>query len=79
MRCSDSSTIRDPHPHTQDIQNPRTEKAEELNPADLLVRAEALVVRLVAEVPQVVELEQVNDCDVDQLLGAEGLLENQPL
>lgn len=56
-----------------------TEKAEQLDPDDLFVRAEALVVVLIAEVSEVVQLEQVNDCYVDKLLGTEGFLENQSL
>ena len=57
----------------------RTEEAQELEPTDLLIWAEARLVRLVSEVPQVVELKQVNHRDVDQLLGAERFLENQSL
>lgn len=50
-----------------------------MEPADLLVGAEALVVCFVAKVPQMVQLKQVDNRDVDQLLGAEGFLPNQPL
>lgn len=56
-----------------------TEEAEELNPADLLIRAVAVLICLIAEVSEVVQFKQVYHCDVDQLLGAEGFLQNQPL
>lgn len=56
-----------------------TEKAEKLDPTELFIRAEALVVSLIAEVSEVVQLEQVNNGYVDELLRAEGFLENQPL
>lgn len=56
-----------------------TEETEKLEPADLLLGAEALVICFIAEVPQMVQLKHVDNCDVDQLLGAEGFLQNQPL
>lgn len=56
-----------------------TKEAEELDPADLFIRAVALLIRLVAEVPKVVQFKEVYHRDVHQLLGAEGFLENQSL
>lgn len=52
-----------------------TEKSQQLRPAGLVLDAADLLV--VSR--QVMKLEQVDDGDVDQLLGAEGLLQNQPL
>lgn len=52
-----------------------TEQSEELRPAGLVLVAAALL----AVGRQVMQLEQVDDGDVDQLLGAEGLLQDQPL
>lgn len=57
----------------------RTEEPKLLDPADLLFRAKALIVHLVAEVSQVMQLKQVDHRDVDQLLGTERLLKNQLL
>lgn len=56
-----------------------TEEAKELDPADLLIRAVAVLVCLIAEVSEVVQFKQVYNRDVDQLLGAESFLKNQPL
>lgn len=50
-----------------------------MDPADLLVRAVAVLIRLIAEVSEVMQFKQVYYRDVDQLLGAEGFLKNQPL
>lgn len=50
-----------------------------MDPADLLVRAVAVLICLIAEVSEVVQFKQVYHCDMDQLLGAESFLENQPL
>lgn len=38
-----------------------------------------MLLRLAAEVPQVVQLEEVDDGHMHQLLGVESLLEQQPL
>ena len=57
----------------------RTKQAQELGPAGELVRAVGLLGALQTQVPQVVQVKQVDDRQVDQLLGAEGFLQNQPL
>lgn len=54
-----------------------TEEAEQLEPAGLLLAAEAALVP--RQVSEVVQLEQVDDADVDELLRAEGFLQDQPL
>lgn len=56
-----------------------TEEAKELDPADLLIWAVAVLIWLIAEVSEVVQFKQVYNRDVDQLLGAESFLKNQPL
>lgn len=61
-----------------------TKESQQLEPADLLVAAVAALPPPTAagvhgQVSEVVELKQVDDGDVDELLGAEGLLQNQPL
>lgn len=56
-----------------------TEEAQQLEPADLLLAAEVRLSAIGRQLLQVVELEQVDDGDVDQLLRAEGFLQNQPL
>lgn len=55
-----------------------TEEAEQLNPAGLLLAAVVLVLMeaVATQVPQVMKLKQVDDREVDQLLGAEGLLQD---
>ena len=58
-----------------------TEEAEQLEPAEVPL-ATALLLLLVAlcrQVPEMMKLKQVDDGDVDQLLSAEGFLEDQPL
>lgn len=56
-----------------------TEEAEQLEPADLLLAAVALLAAVSRQVSEVVKLKQVDDGDVDQLLRAEGFLQDQPL
>lgn len=56
-----------------------TEEAEQLEPADLLLSAVALLTAVGRQVSEVVQLKQVDDGDVDQLLRAEGFLQDQPL
>lgn len=57
-----------------------TEESQQLEPADLLLAAVALIAAAVsAQVSEVVKLEQVDDGDVDELLRAEGFLQDQPL
>lgn len=60
-----------------------TEEAEQLEPAELLLVALVLVLVLVGtvcrQVPEMMKLKQVDDSDVDQLLSAEGFLQDQPL
>lgn len=56
-----------------------TEEAQQLQPAEVLLAAALLLRAALRQVPQVVQLKQVDDGDVDQLLGAEGLLQDQPL
>lgn len=56
-----------------------TEESEQLEPADLLLAAVALLAAVSCQVSEVVQLEQVDDGDVDELLRAEGFLQDQPL
>lgn len=56
-----------------------TEESEQLEPADLLLATAALLAAVARQISKVVQLEQVDDGDVDQLLGTEGFLQNQPL
>lgn len=56
-----------------------TEESEQLEPADLLLAAVALLAAVSRQVSEVVQLKQVDDGDVDQLLRAEGFLQDQPL
>lgn len=56
-----------------------TEESEQLEPADLLLAAVALFAAVSRQVSEVVQLEQVDDGNVDQLLRAEGFLQDQPL
>lgn len=56
-----------------------TEESEQLEPADLLITAVALLAAVACQVSEVVELKQVDDSDVDQLLRTEGFLQDQPL
>lgn len=56
-----------------------TEESEQLEPTDLLLAAVALLAAVSRQVSEVVELKQVDDCDVNQLLRAEGFLQDQPL
>lgn len=60
-----------------------TEEAQQLEPADVLLIAAVLVLVLLVgfcrQVPEMMKLKQVDDSDVDQLLSAEGSLQDQPL
>ncbi len=56
-----------------------TEECEQLEPADLLLAAVALLTAVSCQVSEVVQLKQVDDSDVDQLLRAEGFLQDEPL
>lgn len=56
-----------------------TEESEQLEPADLLLAAVVLLTAVSRQVSEVVELKQVDDSDVDQLLRAEGFLQDQTL
>lgn len=53
-----------------------TEESEQLEPADLLLAAVALLTAVGCQVSEVVQLKQVYDSDVDQLLRAEGFLQD---
>lgn len=55
-----------------------TEEAEQLEPAEVLLAA-VLLLAVCRQVPQMMKLKQVDDSDVDQLLSAEGFLQDQPL
>lgn len=56
-----------------------TEEAEQLEPAEVLLAAVLLLLAVCRQVPQMMKLKQVDDSDVDQLLSAEGFLQDQPL
>lgn len=56
-----------------------TEESKKLAPADLLLAAEVLLIAVSRQVSEVMKLKQVDDSDVDQLLRAEGFLQDQLL